>query len=55
VQRVKPDAASSGIENRIGQEMIEIDKHGTHHDEPGVPPMLFPEQPRKYEWHREVT
>lgn len=51
---VKTNAASIGVKNRISPKMVQIDEHRGHHNEPGFPPMLLPDEPRKRKWHQQV-
>jgi hypothetical protein len=46
MKRMKANAATIGIVNGVGEQMIEIDEHRGEHDEPGSPPLLAEEQPR---------
>lgn len=48
VERVKADAATVGIKNGVGQQVVQVYEHGGQHDEPGVFP-LFPEKYPGYE------
>jgi len=45
MERVKPDAAPVGIENGVGQQVIDVDDHGRHHDEPARQPLIPESQP----------
>ncbi len=43
MERVKADAASLRIENRIGQQVVDIDQIGSGYDQPGTQPLFRPD------------
>jgi hypothetical protein len=45
MQRMKPDAATAGIVDRICQQMIEVHHHRRKHDQKSAPPLLAKKQP----------
>ena len=51
---MKPDAAAVGIENRVRQQMIQVDSHRARHNDPCLPPVLFPEQLPEYKRYQQV-
>lgn len=46
VKWMKSNAAAVGVIYRIGEQMIEVDEHRGHHEEPGSPPLFTKEKPR---------
>lgn len=45
MKRMKSYAASVGIKYRVSQQMIQIDQHGSNHDQPGLFPFIPKEDP----------
>lgn len=54
MERVESQAKAFGVEYGICQQVIEIDEHRTQHEQPGLLPVVLPEQPGEDEWSHEV-
>ena len=54
MQRMKADTATTWIVHRIGQEMIQVDQHCTHHDQPGFQERFGIDNPSDGRRYREV-
>ena len=44
MQRVKINAATVGIVNGTGQQVVKINNHGQYHDKPRLQPSIFKEK-----------
>jgi hypothetical protein len=51
MQGMKADAATIGVENRVGQEVVQVDENGAGHDESSCPPMFAPEEVGYGKWN----
>ncbi len=45
MQRVVADTAATRIEDGCGQQVVQVDQHGSQHDEPGALPPVAEEEP----------
>lgn len=51
---MEPYAATAGIKNRVRQQMVQIDEHRAQHNDPSLPPILFPEHLPENKRHYQV-
>ena len=54
VERMKSDTAATGIKDRIGHKMVQINEHRPKHNKSRFPPMVLPDQLCDGKWHNQV-